>query len=155
MGKAVKIFVQRKDETNTIENFHMKNNIDWWGERYRGRWHYCSKLSLYSNKSSTQERPMRNIEKQCKLFSMFQKAAISDLLNFWTVALRISIASASLRFKSSNVKHPYSIFFFWILVRRGKMKAKRITYNLAISKIPRNWRITLQSFNTWVKICMS
>ena len=29
MGKPIKIFEQRNDETNAIENFHMKNNIGW------------------------------------------------------------------------------------------------------------------------------
>ena len=85
---------------------------------------------------------------------MFQKAAIPDLPNFWAVALRISIASASPRFKSSNLKHPDRNCSYWNLVRHGKMNAQRITYNLAISKTPRNWRITPQSFNTWVKVWM-
>ena len=33
MGKPVKIFEQRKYETNAIENFNMENNTGWWGER--------------------------------------------------------------------------------------------------------------------------
>ena len=76
MGKPIKIFEQRNDETNAIENFHMKNNIGWWEERQRGRWYCGPKRSLYGNKSSTQEQSIRNIVKQYKLFSMFQKAAI-------------------------------------------------------------------------------
>ena len=33
MGKPIKIFEQRKDETNTIEDLNMKNDTGWWGER--------------------------------------------------------------------------------------------------------------------------
>ena len=53
MGKPMKIFDQRKYETNVIENFNMKNDTGWWGERQRGRWHCGPKRSLYGNKSST------------------------------------------------------------------------------------------------------
>ena len=78
---------------------------------------------------------------------MFQKAAIPDFPNIRAVALRISIASVSLRFKSSNLKHYDRIFFSWNLVGRGKMNAQRITYNLVTLKIQRNSKMTLQCFN--------
>ena len=81
MGKPIKIFEQRRDETNVIENFNMKNDIGWWGEKLkRGGGLHGKKNSLHGNKSPTQVKSIRNIVKLCKLFSLFQKAAMSDLL---------------------------------------------------------------------------
>ena len=38
MGKTIKLFEQRKDESNVIENFNMKNDTNWRGrEKGRGR----------------------------------------------------------------------------------------------------------------------
>ena len=33
MSKPIQIFEQWKDENNVIENFNIKNDTGWWGER--------------------------------------------------------------------------------------------------------------------------
>ena len=32
MGKAIKIFEQKEDETNVIANFNLNNGTGWWEE---------------------------------------------------------------------------------------------------------------------------
>ena len=91
------------------------------------------KRSLSGNKRPTQVQSLRHIVRECKLFLLFQKAAFSDLRKRWTIALRISIASASSIFKSSNLKRDI-IFFSCNLVRPDKIYVlSELHINLAIS----------------------